>query len=630
MPQTLASVLLGGLVLLVTAVTSTTLQAQSIEETLEAIAEELRESQGRSADDPGSPDAAGREGADGSLPAALERIPMDLDLPFDTFSKAIPLPASDDKISQTLLQLVDGHQSKGAFDLAEQAEDLGIPYVGGQAGVRLFAESESGVAALQQSVERQGGEVITTFRNVVYARLPLDSVKSLGSLHELHYMDAEPVHRPMALNPNGGFGEQVGEGVDASAARRLHKAGVTGKGVKVGILDWGFEGYGKLVRAGELPKARAGRVFRPEPALEANGVHGTGCAEIIADMAPEAELYLAAIDGREGEIIQAALWLAQQGVDIINYSGGGHHGPHNGRAILDRLVQHVVDEYGVLWVTSAGNDGASHWTQQARDRNRNGAIDNVGDYPDVIALKVTGSSFAVLVTWDDWGTDPAKPTSTQDIDAYLLRRTASRKFELVASSQGVQNGRGIPVERIGISGARAGMVFYLALHLKRVQRAVRTHVYAMHGVRLFPVVPAYSISIPATASAAVAVGAVDLQEDRLARYSSQGPTDDRRQKPEVSAPANISSIAYAGKGGRFHGTSAASPHVAGFAALLKQLSPQSSVPQLRQAVLSHVTPSGNGTPNHQYGHGRIHAGKVNADMVEPEFERILRDILQGR
>ena len=642
MPLTLATILLSGLVLLGTTAMPTALQAQTIEEELRAIGEELRESETPSLDEADTSDGTTWERDNASLEEALNSVPMNLDLPFETYAKNTSLPEGPDKIAMNLLHLVDGHRTKGDFDLAEQAEELGIPYADGQAGVRLFAESETDVAELQDRIKAQGGEVVAVFANVVYARLPLDSVKSLGTLDELYFMDPEPMYRPLAPNPDGGYGDRVSEGVRLSQVQRLHRAGVTGKRVKVGILDFGFERYSRLVRAGELPEPQATRAFNKAQRLEANGVHGTACAEIIADMAPHADLYLAAVDGQEGQIVQAAQWLAQQDVDIINFSGGGHYGPHNGKALLDRLVTHVVNKYDVLWVNAAGNEGASHWTQLAQDRNGNGAIDNVSGYPDVIALKMTGHPFMVMVVWDDWGPDPRRPASSQDIDAYLLQRNAAGRFQPVGESRQVQNGRGVPVEVIGSRrGVRAGTVLYLALHLKRVQRPVRTHVFVRGGAQLHPVVPDYSVGIPATASAALSVGAVDVRHDRLEAFSSQGPTDDRRQKPEISAPDNTISLAYAGNGGpgRFPGTSAAAPHVAGFAALLKQLQPQRSASELRQVVLSHVTPKGDDTPNYQYGHGRIHAGNIALSGPEDpppsgdgegelDLERILQDILR--
>ena len=634
----LATTLLSGFVLLGAIATPAAAQTQSVEEALRDIGEELRESDTPSLDEADGP--TWEEDSDASLEDALLSVPMSLDLPFEEYAKSTSLPSGPDKVATNLLQLVDGHRAKSGFDLVEQAEELGIPYADGQAGVRLFAESEADVAALQDRIEAQGGEVLATFDNVVYARLPLSSVKSLGTLDELHFMGPEPAYRPLDPNPDGGYGERVSEGVRMTQVERLHRAGVTGKRVKVGILDFGFERYRDLMAAGELPEPRATRAFNQAQRIEAGGVHGTACAEIIADMAPHADLYLAAIDGQENQIVQAALWLAEQDVDIINFSGGGHYGPHNGKALLDRLVAHVVSKHDVLWVNAAGNEGASHWTQPARDRNGNGTIDNISGYPDVIALKMTGRPFRVLVVWDDWGPDPQRPASSHDIDAYLLQRNAAGKLRPVAESRQVQNGRGVPVEVIGSRrGVRAGTVLYLALHLKRVQRPVRTHVFAMGGAQLFPVVSDYSVGIPATSDAALSVGAIDVRRDRLEDFSSRGPTDDRRQKPEVSAPDNTTSRAYAGSGGRFPGTSAAAPHVAGFAALLKQLQPQRSASELRQAVLSHVTPKGDPTPNHQYGHGRIHAGNIALSETEApppsgdedgeiDLDKILQDILR--
>lgn len=641
MPFTLATILLSGFVLLGAAAAPVIVQAQSIEEELKAIAEELLESETPSSGEVDATDEPAWGGGDGSLEDALRSVPMDLDLPFETYAKNAPLPAGPDKIATNLLQLVDGHRTKGAFDLAEQAEGLGIPYADGQAGVRLFAESKAEAEALRDRIEAQGGEVTAVFDNVVYARLPLNSVKSLGRVDELYFMDPEPTYRPLAPNPGGGFGERVSEGVELSQVQRLHRAGITGKRVKVGILDFGFERYSALVEAGELPKAQAARAFNQAQRLEVNGVHGTACAEIIADMAPHAELYLAVVDGQEGQIVQAAQWLAEQDVDIINFSGGGHYGPHNGSALLDRLVAHMVNNRDLLWVNAAGNEGASHWTQLAEDRNDNGAIDNISGHPDVIALKFSGQPFMVMVVWDDWGSDPGRPASSQDIDAYLLERNAAGEFRLVGESRQVQNGRGVPVEAIGSRrGVPAGTVLYLALHLKRVERPVRTHVFVMGGVQLFPVVSGHSVGIPATSDAALSVGAVDVRKDRLEAFSSQGPTDDRRQKPEISAPDNTTSLAYARNGspGRFLGTSAAAPHVAGFAALLKQMEPQRSASELRRVMLQHVTPKGNGTPNHQYGHGRIDASKIEiTDDTQEEdgdgeidLERILQEILRGQ
>ena len=112
----------------------------------------------------------------------------------------------------------------------------------------------------------------------------------------------------------------------------------------------------------------------------------------------------------------------------------------------------------------------------------------------------------------------------------------------------------------------------------------------------------------------------------------------------MSAPDNTDSLAYTrdGRRGRFTGTSAAAPHVAGFAALLKQLDPDTGAAGLRRAVESAVVTMGGSRPNTRYGRGRIdgagvdlaRAGGTRNDdppvghVNDDEVERALRDILR--
>ena len=133
-------------------------------------------------------------------------------------------------------------------------------------------------------------------------------------------------------------GGRPSDDVRSVHADRLHVAGITGEGEKVGILDFGFERYRQLQNRGLVPAPAAAQGFNQAGRIEASTVHGTACAEIIHAMARDAALYLAAVNGREDQIILAANWLAAPGVDILSFSGGAHYGPHNGWAVLDRLV----------------------------------------------------------------------------------------------------------------------------------------------------------------------------------------------------------------------------------------------------------------------------------------------------
>jgi subtilisin family serine protease len=96
-----------------------------------------------------------------------------------------------------------------------------------------------------------------------------------------------------------------------------------------------------------------------------------------------------------------------------------------------------------------------------------------------------------------------------------------------------------------------------------------------------------SVSSPGNASGAITVAAVD-SSGRIASFSSAGPTPvSLAMKPDVAAPGvNVLSSLPASQGtyGLLSGTSMATPHVAGAAAILKERHPTWTVQQIKSAL----------------------------------------------
>lgn len=127
-------------------------------------------------------------------------------------------------------------------------------------------------------------------------------------------------------------------------------------------------------------------------------------------------------------------------------------------------------------------------------------------------------------------------------------------------------------------------------------------------------VSARSLTFPADSPNAITVGAVNVSSPyTLEPYSSRGPTfgsggvcSGGSTNPDIAAYANVSTVSY-GAGG-FNGTSAATPHVAGAAALVKHAYPSYTVSQLQSFLESRAIDIGTAGKDNLYGSGRLHLG----------------------
>ncbi|MBN1975812.1 MAG: S8 family serine peptidase [Anaerolineae bacterium] len=527
-----------------------------------------------------------QEKPDVALPPSLDEL-ADL---YPDLAQALGDPELDTVYKEFLLV----YEEEGEDAALEMARERGILVTNeGQEYVRLtlILDTEDS-AALQAQLEEIGVIVTSAFQDQVDVAVPLALIqRALASddpgavfsdLAEMEHVIAVRLPRPRASDGSAIDGEGV-ETIDADA---WHDAGITGAGVRIGVLDLGFEGYEDLLGE-ELPDDVVIKEFGWY--FDEMVVHGTACAEIVHEVAPGAELVFALYDGSDSAFGRAVEWLVDQDVDVVSHSAGGLVGPRDGSEWDAKLVDELAAE-GILWVNAAGNEALSHHRSTFSDTDGDG-IHEFGPDEEVMAIYSYSGFLVVALSWDDDWEQPM-----QDYQLFLYDRAGG----VIASSQDVQSGKigQEPVEMVFVEED----VVYAAVVVEDADRDVTFDIFVMDGDVEYPTA-GYSISPPSDAQYSLTVGAVEWWDEGLAEYSSQGPTSDGRLKPEISAPTGVSGVTYGSRG--FDGTSASCPHVAGAAALVWQAHPEFTRQDTVDFLLSHTLDLGPGGPDTGYGYGLL-------------------------
>ncbi len=524
-----------------------------------------------------------------------------------------PLPTGNDlKIDSTLLDVGEAYKQGGQPAAEQQARQTGL--LNGKNELRVtLVLTDTNTQPVVDKVKAMGGRVPNTFENQIDVVVPLDTVlKYLGGSNQTFLQDLASFSnvREVQVTPKpaveglglpddatlaelqAAIGAAIVEGVAVSGADKWHAAGITGKGVKVGIIDGGFKGYKELLGK-ELPQNVTIKAFTEDGSLD-GGVHGTGVAEIVHAMAPDAELILCAIDS-QASFGNAIKYLTDEvKVPIIQHSMGWHTVRKDGNHFLAQQADYARGK-GVLYVKSAGNEGDGHYTATfSPDQN---GRHQFAQGKDRIAVISTGSVYLHL-TWEAWTGDPVN----YDLALYDERGTK------VASSRNVQGAQKPPYEGVFFE-APQGQKFYAAVEAVGQQKAVRFDLVGKNtpiADKIPGVTPSGSISAPGDAKGAFTIGAINYKDDKLEDYSSQGPTLDGRRKPDLSAPTRVTTQAY-GPGG-FAGTSASTPHVSGAAALVLAAQPGATADQLQQFLQQNAKDLEEAGPESKTGFGRLAMG----------------------
>lgn len=506
--------------------------------------------------------------------------------------------------------------------------DVGIPAsAAGLVDVDIRAEVNDPFLAQVRALGVDVLETSVEYRSVV-ARASLAQVERLAELPDTIYIQPKP-----EAMTNAGSRQSEGDATHKAANARSAHPAFDGTGVRVCVISNGVSSLASSQALGDLGPVTI------LPGQTGSGDEGTAMLEIVRDLAPGAQLYFATGFTSITQFATNIKALRAAGCDIILDDIGyfvesvfqdGQNpsvtSPTNG-GIVTQAVKDVAAS-GALYFSSAGNSGN---LDSGTSGTWEGDFVNGGagslfletcpggcqlhNFGGLLYDTVTSSSRPYLFWADPLG------GSGNDYDLFRLNSTGT---VVLGASTGVQSGAQDPLETIfapANPGDRLVILKYSGggrfLHLDTnrgrlsVATAGNTHAHAAttapnaFGVAATPARGPYPNSFNAG--------------NRVETFSSDGP---RRiffnengaaftpgnlsssggqllNKPDITAADGVTVTGVGGFPSPFFGTSAAAPHAAAIAALVKSANPSATASQIRAALVGSAID--------------IHAGGIDRD-----------------
>lgn len=486
------------------------------------------------------------------------------------------------------------------------------------------------LSTIKEYIESIGADIVAEFETRVEIIIPISNLQELSEKEEVLY-----IRRPIpvfpidsnsqapALKQLASTGTYVTQGVVASKANLWHDNNYKGSGVNIGILD-SFKDWDVAQSLGELPPT-----MYWYGALGLGSRHGTAVAEVIHDMAPRATLTLSTPSSAT-QMASYILGLAQSGHRIISSSIGFYlDEPGDGTGTVSSAINTATNTYGTLYCQAAGNQALYHWDGYFSDIDGDGyhnfasdAEINILNSGNTIPEDIT---IRLFLRWNDW------PVSDQDYDLFLYYWNGA-SWQEVGSSENWQNGTVPPIEGIDVTTSYAGY-YGFAIYKYSATGGQVLDIMGHNAPSFSYNQQSRSLIDAATADKSFSVAAEDVTTFNRESYSSIGPThglggtlSGGRAKPRISAFSNVDTWSYGP--GIFNGTSSATPHVAGAAALVRQAYPSYSPTQVMQFLENLAIDQGTAGYDYLYGAGRLNL----SDPPPPKFpwNMFLPAIMSGK
>ncbi len=471
---------------------------------------------------------------------------------------------------------------------------------------RVLVDIEAQVTdALLAQIQHSGGTIRSSVPafHAIRALVSLNQLESLAARGEVKF-----IRRAIKGHRRTGSVDSQGDAAHGAITARS-TFGVSGAGVKVGVLSDSIDYLSNSQASGDLGPVT---VLPGQDGTPGTG-EGTAMLEIVHDLAPGAQLFFATAGISEASFAQNILDLRSAGCDIIvDDFGYGDESPFQDGPIAQAV--NTVTASGALYFSAAGNDGnldkltSSTWEGDFVDGGAVGSVITGSGFNEsggrmhkfgaVTYDRVLSSSADVVLFWSD-----PLGAATNDYDLFVLNSAGTQIYDF---SNATQDGSQDPFE--ACTSPANGWI----LVVKHSGAARFLHVAALSdGNSHLGLGTSGNIAGHQCASNAFCVAAVDATKaypnpftttNVIERFSSDGPRKvffnadgsaitpgnfsstggTNRLKPDITAADGVSSSVPGFT--PFYGTSAAAPHAAAIAALLKSYQTNLSSGQIRACL----------------------------------------------
>lgn len=319
-------------------------------------------------------------------------------------------------------------------ELADSTARLLLEYdgylidVNGSVGLVINPAENITSAQIEQLVIQLGGRATVVAVQTVTAFMPLDSLIALLENPMVESVAQPDVARSTGNSPSPGAAPGTAtytEGFDMLGLTDWHDAGYNGTGVRVGVID---TGYNTIIANDPEYACLAGPLTIGVP-----NNHGLAMVQLICDMAPGASVYTYEVAASSYAGLASAVYQAiADDVDVLvitlnmmEVAPGDGTGQQDGDDPYYALTQ--ARNQGMVIFAAAGNsgtgytDGGNPYTSTGRaERFVTLNVPYTAADTDVAEFTIQATAGdSIVVTWNDWIDDPqgdSDPANIEDFD----------------------------------------------------------------------------------------------------------------------------------------------------------------------------------------------------------------------